>query len=155
MCIIVRKGGVYGTNCKVFAKLKFANNIYICLSTLVCRVHVAAQMLLLAKLLPLAIGDRVPTDDDRWMNFLRMREIISYLFCPNVAEDDAAYLQVKLVDPKQDYCQTVMYQVFDLNHYTSQALISDHHTEFCHIYPGESVIPKMHFMVHMPRLMLQ
>ena len=68
---------------------------YLHLSTLACHVHIAAQMLLLAKLLPLAIGDRVPTDDDRWMNFLRMREIISYLFCPHIA-DDAAYLQVWL-----------------------------------------------------------
>lgn len=66
------------------------------LSTLACHVHIAAQMLLLAKLLPLAIGDRVPTDDDRWMNFLRMREIISYIFSPHIAEDDAAYLQVWL-----------------------------------------------------------
>jgi len=65
--------------------------VYTCMS-----VHIAAQMLLLAKLLPLAIGDHVPTDDDRWMNYLRMCEIISYLFYPHIAEDDAAYLQVWL-----------------------------------------------------------
>ena len=102
--------------------------MFLCLLYVDISCHVAAQMLLLAKVLPLAIGNRVPTDDDRWMNFIRMREIVSYLFCPKVAEDDAAYLQ---------------------------ALISDHHTEFRHIYPGRSVIPKMHFMIHMPRLMLR
>ena len=34
-------------------------------------------------------------------------------------------------------------------------LISDHHQDFCELYPDHSIIPKMHFMVHMPRLMIQ
>ncbi len=89
---------------------------------------IAAQMWFLGKLLPLAIGPKVPTDDERWVNFILMMKITGYLFSPKVKEDDAAYLQ---------------------------ALISDHHEEFSQIYPEESVIPKMHFMIHMPRLMLQ
>jgi len=36
-----------------------------------------------------------------------------------------------------------------------EVLISDHHHEFCHGYPGHSIIPKMHYMVHTPRLMIQ
>lgn len=85
-------------------------------------------MWLLARILPLSIGDLVPEDDERWLNFLRMLDIVDILFCPRITEDDAAYLA---------------------------SLISDHHEEFCYLYPSWSVIPKMHFMVHMPRLMIQ
>ena len=60
--------------------------------------------------------------------FLRMLDIVDILFCPRITEDDAAY---------------------------RASLISDHHEEFCYLYPSWSVIPKMHFMVHMPRLMIQ
>ena len=85
-------------------------------------------MWLLARILPLVIGDMVPEDDERWLNFLKMMEIVDILFSPRVTEDDAAYLA---------------------------ALISDHHEEFVRLYPEWSVIPKMHFMVHMPRLMIK
>ena len=91
-------------------------------------IFIAAQLWLFGRILPLMIGDKIPEDDDCWANFLRMMEFVDRLFCPSVEEDDAAYLQ---------------------------ALISDHHQEFCHIYPDESIIPKMHFMAHMPRLMIQ
>ena len=73
------------------------------------------------------VGDRVP-DDERWDNFLVLMEIVDHLFCPQVTEDQAAYVA---------------------------ALISDHHQDFCELYPDHSIIPKMHFMVHMPRLMIQ
>lgn len=88
----------------------------------------AAQMLLLMKLLPLIIGNHVPSDDESWQCYLLMVKIVNYLFSPSVSEDHAAYLQ---------------------------ALISDHHSQFLQVYPGESVIPKMHNMVHMPRLMIE
>ena len=90
--------------------------------------HVAAQMWLFSRILPIMIGDKIPEDDQYWVNFLRVLEIADRLFSPNLEEDDAAYLQ---------------------------ALICDHHEEFCHNYPDESIIPKMHFMVHMPCLMIQ
>lgn len=34
-------------------------------------------------------------------------------------------------------------------------LIEEHHTNFTRLYPEYSVIPKMHFMVHVPRIMLR
>ena len=34
-------------------------------------------------------------------------------------------------------------------------LIGDHHSTFCQLYSGRSIIPKMHFMVHMPKLMIK
>lgn len=33
--------------------------------------------------------------------------------------------------------------------------IQEHHMEFTRLYPDASVIPKMHFMVHYPVLMLR
>ena len=36
-----------------------------------------------------------------------------------------------------------------------RAKIHDHHTEFTHLYPDASVIPKMHFMVHYPTLIMR
>ena len=88
----------------------------------------AAQMMLLGRVLPLLVGGHVPDDDEYWQNFLRMMEIVDHLFCPRITEDDAAYVAV---------------------------LINDHHREFLELYPGHNIIPKMHFMVHMPRLMIQ
>ena len=85
-------------------------------------------MSLLARILPLVIGDLVPEEDERWMNFLRMMEIVDILFSSRITEDDAAYLA---------------------------ALVCDHHEQFQLLYPGWSIIPKMHFMVHMPRLMIK
>ena len=67
---------------------------------------------------------KLTVDDERWSNFLLMMEI----FCPNLCEDNAAYLST---------------------------LISDHHEQFSKLYPDDSIIPKMHFMVHMPRLIIQ
>ena len=91
-------------------------------------IFAAAQMWLVARILPLVIGDLVPDDDDRWSNFLLMMEIVDLLFCPKIQEDHTAYLA---------------------------ALISDHHEHFSELYPNDSIIPKMHFMIHMPRLMLR
>ena len=34
-------------------------------------------------------------------------------------------------------------------------LISDHHHDCCRLYPHSSIIPKMHFMVHMPRMIIK
>lgn len=88
----------------------------------------ASQMWLLGRILPLLIADHVPSDDDYWQLFLQLMEIVDHLFCPEACEDQVGYLSV---------------------------LINDHHKEFIKIYPNESVIPKMHFMVHMPRLINQ
>ena len=85
-------------------------------------------MWLLGWILPLLIADHVPSDDDYWQLFLQLMEIVDHLFCPQVSEDEIGYLSV---------------------------LINDHHTEFIKLYPNESVIPKMHFVVHMPRLIYQ
>ena len=85
-------------------------------------------MWLFGRILPLLIGEKVPDDDEKWNLFLNLMEIVDYLFSPKIIEDQAAHLS---------------------------ALISDHHQDFVTLYPDHSIIPKMHFMIHMPRLMIQ
>ena len=85
-------------------------------------------MWLLSRILPLVIGDFVPEDDERWLNYLLMMDIVDLLFCPTISEDNAVYLA---------------------------ALINDHHERFTTLYPDNNILPKMHFMIHMPRLILK
>ena len=88
----------------------------------------AAQMWLFGKLLPLMVGYKVPEDDEHWANYLDLLKIVDYLLAPALHEDAVAVLG---------------------------ALISDHHLEFKQLYPGASITPKMHYLVHMPRLILK
>lgn len=83
-------------------------------------------MWLLGRILPLVIGDLVPRGDEKWENFLTMMQIVDILFAPAVTGDILGYLG---------------------------RLIESHHHQFGILYPGESKIPKIHFMVHMARLM--
>ena len=36
-----------------------------------------------------------------------------------------------------------------------EVMIVEHHTQFVKLYPECSVIPKMHYMIHMPRLIMR
>ena len=85
-------------------------------------------MWLLGRILPLVIGGYVPESDERWRLYLDMMNVVDILFAPNTTNDHAIYVAT---------------------------LISDHHHDFCELYPQSSIIPKMHFMVHMPRMMIK
>ena len=78
-------------------------------------------MWLLGRMLPLVIGEHVPEDDERWLLYLQLMDIIDILFAPTTSEDYVIYLST---------------------------LISDHHQDFRRLYPEANIIPKMHFMVH-------
>ena len=93
-------------------------------NTIIPSYHTAAQMWLLGRILPILIGDLVPEDDEYWHLFLNLMDIVDILFAPKITQDNCAYIAT---------------------------LIQDHHDEFRRLYPSESVIPKMHFMIHMPR----
>lgn len=80
----------------------------------------------MGRLLPLVIGDLVPADDKKWESYLQMMKIVDILFAPVVTLDILSYLS---------------------------RIIEGHHLDFTSLYPDESVLPKMHFIVHMPRLM--
>ena len=82
----------------------------------------------LGRLIPIMIGEHVPQDDEYWQNYLLMLQITDLLMSPEISEDEVAYLKV---------------------------LITDHFTEFVRLYPESSVLPKMHYLVHTPRLILK
>ena len=90
--------------------------------------YLASQMNLFGHILPLLIGDLVPDDDECYELFLKLMDITDILFSPTTSDDYSAYLAT---------------------------LIREHHHEFCRVYPDHNIIPKMHFMVHTPRLMTQ
>jgi len=85
-------------------------------------------MNLLAHILPLVIGYYVPEDDEYWLLFLQMMEITDLLLSPSTSNDHAAYVAT---------------------------LVNEHHQEFRRLYPDKSIIPKMHFLSHMGRLLSQ
>lgn len=48
------------------------------------KLILAAQMWLFGRVLPLAVGDHVPDDDEHWQNFLILMKIVDHLFSPQV-----------------------------------------------------------------------
>lgn len=105
------------------------NNIVAFAVTCICIfIQLASQMWLLVRILPLIIGEYVPENDERWRLYLDVMNIVDILFAPNTTTDHPAYLAT---------------------------LINDHHDDFFELYPQSSIIPKMHFMVHIPRMMIK
>lgn len=82
----------------------------------------------LARYLPLLVGDLIPEDDDHWHNFLLHMRVVDYVFAPT--------------------CDN--YIVAEL-----RSLIERHHTAFKHLYSNNSIIPKMHYMIHYPELIIR
>ena len=87
--------------------------------------NIATQAWTLARLLPFMVAGCIPDDDDHWSNYLLMLQISDYLLAPEISEEEVAYVKV---------------------------LIKDHHVAFRELYPEASIIPKMHYIIHMPRL---
>jgi hypothetical protein len=83
----------------------------------------AAKMWCLGKFLPLVIGSAVPDDDDRSEHFLSLLEIVDIVFSPVTSVDTLG---------------------------TLEGLIEEYLWGFTMVYPGRSVIPKMHYLVHYP-----
>ena len=85
----------------------------------------AAQMWLLGRVLPYMIGEYVPPTGEHWQNYLQLLEIVDILFSPSITENDIGYLSV---------------------------LITEHHQTFASLYSNTQLLPKHHYMIHMPRL---
>ena len=88
----------------------------------------AAQMWLLGRILPYMIGEHIPPTDEHWQNYLQLLQIVDLLFAPSISEDEVGYLYV---------------------------LITEHHHKFISLYSNSKLIPKHHYMIHMPRLIFQ
>ena len=69
------------------------------------------------------IGSLVPEDDEHWQLFQILLEIMDVVLSPETTEHAIGVLE---------------------------GLIEEHHYRFIDLYPGRSIIPKMHYMVHYP-----
>uniref|UniRef100_A0A1X7T9Z5 Uncharacterized protein n=1 Tax=Amphimedon queenslandica TaxID=400682 RepID=A0A1X7T9Z5_AMPQE len=87
----------------------------------------ATQMWCLARLLPLLVGEFIPVGEPHWENFLLLLTIVEYVFGPVTSEDVVPYLK---------------------------DLIREHHENFCQLYPNASIIPKIHYIIHLPEWLL-
>lgn len=81
-----------------------------------------------ATLLPLIIGDLVPETNPKWECFLLLLQITK--FCTSVVVTPALSCTLKV-------------------------LIEQHHDQFRYCYPDVNIIPKMHYMVHFPKQLLE
>jgi hypothetical protein len=79
-------------------------------------------------MLPLLIGTNVTEHEPHWDNFLLMLCITDYIFGPVVSEGIIPYLK---------------------------SLIQEHHEAFCDLYPHAPIIPKHHYIVHLPEWLLR
>ena len=74
------------------------------------------------------VGDKIPEDDEHWQHYLTTLQIANYILAPEVLPEEVAYLNV---------------------------ILTEHHTTFVRLYPDAPVIPKMHYLLHVPRLILK
>ena len=83
----------------------------------------AAEMHTFAAHLPLMIGEFIPEDDIKWVNFVRLLQILQIASAPQISED------------------TIQ---------TLKHLVACHNMTFIHQYPEQSYTPKLHYMIHFP-----
>ena len=88
----------------------------------------AHQMWILAHIMPQLIGHKIPTNDEKWINFLRLIQIQQLCTSPISSEHTSTSLSV---------------------------LISNHNKAFLRLYPDCSFIPKLHFLIHLPHQLTQ
>ena len=87
----------------------------------------ASQTWTLSRLLTVMVGCYIQEEDIYWSHYTDLLEISRYILAPIIHQDEIALIKVK---------------------------IADFLSEFTELYPDASVIPKMHYMVHLPRLMM-
>lgn len=87
----------------------------------------ASQAWSLSTYLPVMIGDKVHHDDHFWACYLLLLEISKYCTARATSVPSATYVAV---------------------------LIEQHHRAFRRCYPHVNMTPKLHYMVHFPRLLL-
>lgn len=102
--------------------------------TLSCKIQIidcsslAVQMVCLAFHLPFIIGDVIQEDDSKWKCFLLLLKITSICSAYEIKKEHVHVLRL---------------------------LIAEHHTLFQETYPNANFIPKMHYLVHYPSLILR
>ena len=87
----------------------------------------SASLMTLCLILPYIIHSKIPDDNVVWTNFLRLMQITLLATSPVCKRETASRLA---------------------------QLILDHHRNFLILFPDASVIPKMHYLIHLPSQML-
>ena len=90
--------------------------------------YIAIQMWVLGRFLPAIVGEFVAADDSHWECFLILLHIVDYLLAPKITHDEVSHLKF---------------------------LIEEHHSMFVELYPEASVIPKLHYLLHTPRMIMK
>ena len=72
------------------------------------------------------IGHLIPEEDNHWKHYLQLLDIMDIVFSEKVYPDVPGFLEVQ---------------------------IEENLSQFIDLYNDESVIPKMHFLTHVPRFM--
>ena len=87
----------------------------------------ASQMILLVRILPFLVADKVDEDNQYWQCFLLLRKIVDIVLCPISSESISTSLKL---------------------------YITDHHKRFVSLYGTSYYTPKMHFIIHYPEQIL-
>lgn len=87
----------------------------------------ASQMWLFAQILPFILADKVHGDDPHWKHFLSVLEIMGICFAHKVTLNSVINLK---------------------------RLVQDHLTSFKNVYPNARILPKQHYLVHLPTQMM-
>ena len=86
---------------------------------------IASQLWCLGRLFPLIIYDLIAqVDNAYWDNFLSLLSIIDCVFAPTLSKRIASYLTY---------------------------MIEDHLMQFKELYPNCPIIPKQHYLIHIPQ----
>lgn len=88
----------------------------------------ASQAWTLGRLLPLMIGSKVPESNLQWKHYVDMLQICKYMMAPNILPEEVAVLQV---------------------------MLTDFITDLTLLYSNAVIIPKLHYLLHVPRLLLK
>ena len=87
---------------------------------------VAVQLWTLGRMLPVMIGHYVPENDEYWIHYIELLDIVDLIFSPTVHPNMPGYLEVA---------------------------IEENLEMFVTLYGGASIILKMQFLIHVPRLL--
>ena len=104
------------------------NDYYVSYLESSCISLIAAQMWTFVTLLPLIIGDLIPEEDHHWECFLLLLQIVKQCTARIVSVATAEYIAV---------------------------LIEQHQKSFKQCYPSVLLTPKMHYMIHFSRQLLE
>ena len=77
----------------------------------------------LFRYLPIMIGYLVDRDLEQWHCFLQLWNVVQICTAPAIKREDVPFLRI---------------------------LLEEHHNLFKEVYPMASIIPKLHYMIHIP-----